>query len=282
MITLWKARVAHDILLGKITMKTLASCSVNNEKIAFFTGGNAPSSQRHTLVFIHGSGGSHENWESQIHSLQNSFTIVALDLPGHGQSEGVGHTDVFAYVDTIDAFLDEVGITKPVLIGHSLGAAISLMFAIRHGEKASAIVPVGGGVTMPVNQLIIDGLKSSPEETIATIAKFSFTRENRDKFSGRLAEAIAKTDTEITQGDFIACNRLDIAAEIGRIGIPTCIVCGAEDKMTPPAMSEFLNSNIRGSQLALIPKAGHFVMMEQPEAFNSVITRFVQSLPAPA
>ncbi len=282
MITLWNISVASDIPLEKITMETLTSCSVNNKKISFFTGGNAPSSQRHTLVFIHGSGGTYENWESQIHSLQNNFTIVALDLPGHGQSEGKGETDVFAYVDALNAFLDETGITKPVLIGHSLGAAISLMFAIRHGEKASAIVPVGGGVAMPVNQLIIDGLKSSPEETIATIAKFSFTRENKDKFAGRLAEAIAKTDTEITQGDFIACNRLDITSEIGRIGIPTCIVCGAEDKMTPPAMSEFLNNNIRGSRLALIPKAGHFVMMEQPEAFNAVITRFVQSLPSPA
>lgn len=263
-------------------MKNLAGCSVNNKKISFFIGGSAPSPQRHTLIFIHGSGGTYANWESQIHSLQSHFTVVALDLPGHGQSEGKGETDVLAYVDSIDAFLDETGIMKPVLIGHSLGAAICLMFAIRHGENASAIVPVGGGVTMPVNQLIIDGLKNSPTETIAAIAKFSITKANREKFSGRLAEAIAKTDTVITQGDFIACNRLDITTEIGRISIPTCIVCGAEDKMTPPAMSEFLHNNIHGSQLALIPEAGHFVMMEQPEAFNSVITRFVQSLPAPA
>jgi len=79
-------------------------------------------------------------------------------------------------------------------------------------------------------------------------------------------------------GDFTACDRLDLTATIAGIGIPALVVCGAEDKMTPPALSQFIRDNIPGAGLALIEGAGHFVMLENPEAFNTVLTDFVNSL----
>lgn len=252
---------------------------VENRKISFRTGASGFRPERRTLVFIHGSGGSHADWERQITGLEGTFNIAALDMPGHGRSQGPAIQDVFEYVDFIKAFLDTAGIMTPVLIGHSLGAAICMGFAIRHGSRAAAIVPVGGGVKMPVNTLILDGLKDNPVETIATIAKFSVARANRERLSGHLVSAISMTDPATTRGDFLACDALDITDAVTTITIPTLIICGEEDKMTPPAMSEYLHHNIPGSRFHRIPSAGHFAMLENDVIFNSILTGFVSSLP---
>ncbi|MHB8830348.1 MAG: alpha/beta fold hydrolase [Syntrophales bacterium] len=258
----------------------LNETDVEGRNISFWGNDDGLSPKRRTLVFIHGSGGTHADWDPQIAALQNDFNIVAPDLPGHGKSGGQGEQDVFAYVALVDKFMKKAGIIRPVLIGHSLGAAICLGFAIKDGgETAAAIVPVGGGVRMPVNPLILDGLKNDPPTTIAAIAKFSVTKANRERLSALIAATVSRTDNETTHGDFTACSRLDITDAIKEIRVPTLVVCGAEDKMTPPALSGYLRDNIPGAMLALIPEAGHFAMLENPHAFNLALTDFVNSLP---
>lgn len=258
----------------------LKEAMVDGRTVSFWSGPGGFSRKRQTLVFIHGSGGSHEDWSKQLDPLQNDFNVAALDLPGHGQSAGRGEQDVFAYVAVVEKFIRAAGIVRPVLIGHSLGAAICLAFAIQNGDGVAAIVPVGGGVRMPVNPLILAGLKNDPPATIATIAKFSVAKANRERLSGPLRSAISLTSAETIHGDFTACNRLDLSAALPGIRVPTLVICGAEDKMTPPALSEYLRDNIPGALLALIPGAGHFVMLENPQGFNSTLTDFVNSLAA--
>ena len=235
---------------------------------------------RKTLVFIHGSGGNHTDWILQYTPLKNAFNIVAIDLPGHGQSDGPGEQDVPAYVGWVKKLLDGLGIAKPVLIGHSLGAAICLSFAIHHGDSAAAVVPVGGGVRMPVNPAILEGLKQDPAAIIGLAAKFSVAKGNRERLSGLITATLSRVNPEIIHGDFTACDKLDITEAVAGIRIPALVVCGAEDKMTPPALSEYLGKNIPGAELALIAGAGHMVMLENPEAFNTALTDFVNSLPA--
>ncbi len=236
-------------------------------------GGFAPD--RKTLVFIHGSGGDHTHWVRQYTPLQDAFNIAAIDLPGHGRSEGPGEQEVNAYVEWVKKVLDGLGIVKPVMIGHSLGAAICLSLAIRHPGFAAAVVPVGGGARMPVNPLILEGLKKDPAAVIALAAKFSVAKANRERFGGLLAEELSRINPEIIHGDYCACDSLDIAEAITEIGIPALIVCGAEDKMTPPSCSEFIRDHVSGARLALIEGAGHFVMLENPEAFNAALTGFL-------
>ena len=235
---------------------------------------------RKTLVFIHGSGGNHTDWILQYTPLKNAFNIAAIDLPGHGQSDGPGEQDVPAYVGWVKKLLEGLGIAKPVLIGHSLGAAICLSFAIHHGDSAAAVVPVGGGVRMPVNPAILEGLKKDPAAIIGLAAKFSVAKVNRERLSGLITATLSRVNPEIIHGDFTACDKLDITEAVAGIRIPALVVCGAEDKMTPPALSEYLGKNIPGAELALIAGGGHMVMLENPEAFNTALTDFVNSLPA--
>jgi len=253
---------------------------IGGRKLACWVNNGSFLPDRKTLVFIHGSGGSHADWILQYTPLKNAFNIAAIDLPGHGQSDGPGEQDVPAYMAWVKKLLEELGIAKPVLIGHSLGAAICLSFAIHHGDEAAAVVPVGGGVRMPVNPAILEGLKQDPAAILALAAKFSVAKGNRERLSGLITATLSRVNPEVIHGDFTACDKLDITEAIAGIRIPALVVCGAEDKMTPPSLSEYLGGHIPGARLALIPGAGHFVTLENPEAFNTALTDFVNSLPA--
>jgi pimeloyl-ACP methyl ester carboxylesterase len=246
------------------------ACWVNNQNF---------SPGKRALFFVHGSGGDHSIWTEQYTRLKDEFNIAAIDLPGHGLSGGRGEQDVSLYVEWVRRFLDALALEKPVLIGHSLGAAISLVFAIKYGEMLSAIVPVGGGARMPVNEMILKGLKTDPNSVIALAAKFSVTKENRERLSRTVIEGLSRANPDILYGDLLACDRLDIGNEVSSIRKPTLVMCGADDKMTPPALSQFLRDNIPGAQLSLIENAGHMAMMENAEAFNRALKAFALSLP---
>lgn len=253
---------------------------IGGRRIACWVNNGSFLPNRRTLVFIHGSGGDHTNWIRQYTPLKSVFNIVAIDLPGHGRSEGPGERAAPAYVEWVKKTLDKLAIKRPVLIGHSLGAAICLNFAIRYGETASAVVPVGGGIRMPVNPAILDGLKEDPALVIALAAKLSVAKANRERLSGLLSDELTRVDPVILHGDFFACSRLDLTEDVAGIRLPVLVICGTEDKMTPPALSEAIRDRIAGARLELIGGTGHFVMLEDPEAFNAVLTDFVNSLPA--
>ena len=127
---------------------------------------------------------------------------------------------------------------------------------------------------MPVNQAILDGLKTNPASVIEMIVKFSLTKNNREIIGGPLGEDLLKANAEILYGDLVACDKQDVTAEITGIAIPVLVICGDDDKMTPPDFSRFLADRIPGARLSLIENAGHFVMLENPEAVNQAVSDF--------
>jgi pimeloyl-ACP methyl ester carboxylesterase len=250
---------------------------VNGLKIACWVSQLPWQVGKKALVFIHGSGGDHTVWLHQCTQLKNEFNIAALDLPGHGRSEGRGEQDVAVYVEWVRQILEALAIEKPVLIGHSLGAAISLRYALTYGDRLAGIVPVGGGAAMPVNPAILGGLKIDPATVIAMAAKIAVAKSNRDRLSEILMKSMSAVNPDILYGDFLACNKHDVTATVSEIRVPTLVICGDEDKMTPPEMSRYLKDHIPGAQLALIRNAGHFVMLENVEEFNRTLRTFVDS-----
>jgi pimeloyl-ACP methyl ester carboxylesterase len=133
---------------------------------------------------------------------------------------------------------------------------------------------------MPVNPAILEGLEQDPAAIIGLAAKFSLAKGNRERLSGLITANLSRVNPETIHGDFSACDKLDITETVTGIRVPALVVCGAEDKLTPPAFSEYLRGHIPGAGLVLIPGAGHMVMLENPEAFNTALADFVNSLPA--
>jgi pimeloyl-ACP methyl ester carboxylesterase len=171
-----------------------------------------------------------------------------------------------------------------VLVGHSLGSAIALQFAIDYPEKIAGIVCMGGGMKMPVNSFFLDFLKTNPaqlpEDVTGMISKFSLAKENRPKFFVPLQNSISQSRVDVLYGDLTACNDLDITQRTAQIGIPALIICGAEDKMTPPDLSRALAGEIQNATLEIVEGAGHMVMIEKPDEFNNSLDKFAASISA--
>ena len=251
---------------------------VESSKIACWVNGNNFGEHEQSLIFIHGSGGDHSTWSHQYAALHKNYNLVAVDLPGHGISEGNGESDIGSYCLWVKKLLDILSLKNIILIGHSLGAAISLQFALNYPQMIQGIVTVGGGIKMPVNPTIFEFLKTNPVESIELICKFSVAKENREKFMEPLMKSLAQARIDVLQGDLSACDKFDVSPEISRISLKALVICGAEDKMTPPEFSRQISESISGAKLCLVEEAGHMVMMERPKEFNEALNNFALSV----
>lgn len=257
----------------------LKNFAVKDNEVACWINPQDFGAKAQSLVFLHGSGGNSGAWSFQYAELHKTFNIAAIDLPGHGKSNGRGEEDIRKYVLILKDILDVLNITRPILVGHSLGSAIALDFAAVYPHDVSGIVCVGGGLTMPVNPDIITGFRKEPGLSLDMMVKFSLAKENREKLFAALRQSLSEADVETVAGDMIACSKFDIAQDVRKITAPALVICGAEDKMMPPSASEKIADSIAGSKLVLIGGAGHMVMMEKPEAFNDALRDFAAALP---
>jgi pimeloyl-ACP methyl ester carboxylesterase len=221
-------------------------------------------------------------WSHQYGRLHKKYNIAAINLPGHGHSGGKGENNVRDYCLWIKKLLAELDWKSAVLVGHSLGSAIALQFAISYPEEIAGIVCIGGGMKMPVNPFFLEFLQTNPPEMpaeiIELICKYSLARENRSKFSAQLRKSISLSKVDVLYGDLSACNELNLTQETGKISVPALIICGAEDKMTPPDLSRALAAGISKSTLEIVEGAGHMVMLERPAEFNESLDKFAASI----
>jgi len=252
--------------------------NIDSTKIACWINGKDFGKHKQSLVFIHGSGGDHSLWSLQYAKLHKQFNIVAIDLPGHGRSQGSGESDVGNYCLWMKRLLDALHLKNSILVGHSLGAAIALQFALNYPQEIKGIIPVGGGMKMPVNPSILEGLQKNPAEIIDFICKLSLAKENRPQFFASLKKSLSLANIDVLYSDLSACDKLDLTSKISKITAPVLVICGTEDKMTPPDFSRRIAENIDGAKLCLIEGAGHMVMMERPNEFNEALNKFALSI----
>jgi pimeloyl-ACP methyl ester carboxylesterase len=253
---------------------------IKSRKIACWVNSDF-GAHKQSLIFIHGSGGDHSRWLFQYAKLHKHYNILAIDLPGHGHSQGNGENNVENYCHWVGELLNILPLKNPIIVGHSLGAAITLQFALNYPQKIKGIIPVGGGLKMPVNPSFLELVKKNPAEAIDLICKISLAKENRPQFFDRLKKSLSLASANILYDDLSACNKLNLTEEIGKIVVPVLVICGAEDKMMPPDFSRQITENISGAKLCLIEGAGHMVMMERPQEFNGALNKFTLSVSQP-
>ncbi len=231
------------------------------------------------LLFVHGAGGTHENWLNQLRGLSGRYPALAVDLPGHGRSEGDGFRSIEAYRDFVKEFLDALGLRQAVLVGHSMGGAIALSFALLYPTRLAALVLVGTGARLKVHPRVFEALRGDRNEAAHLLVGWAYA-ENAPPELIRQGEAKwLEASPAVVEGDFLACNAFDLMDEVEKIRLPTLILCGAEDRLTPVKYAEYLHQKIRGSRLLLVPGAGHMVMIERPEEMNRALDAFLQQIP---
>ncbi|MDZ4164782.1 MAG: alpha/beta hydrolase [Smithellaceae bacterium] len=256
----------------------LKHTTIDGLRLAYWTEQDKPDPAKQNLLFVHGSGGDYSTWSDQFEGLSDIGNIFALDLPGHGQSEGEGEEDAGAYAEWVIKAVETIGLHKPVAIGHSLGAAVCLALAHQKSCLVSGLVLVGGGAELPVNPSLLEGLKTDPASVIAMAGVVALARGNRERLSAAVSGQLGRARPEVLYRDFLASSRFDMTALVLSLTLPTLVVCGLEDKLAPPALSRRLQEGIPGARLALIEGAGHFVMWEKPGEFNRTLGEFINYL----
>ena len=231
------------------------------------------------LVFIHGSGDSGRIWRLQLEHFGSQHAL-ALDLPGHG-----GRPDTLPVEATVQDYahsayeiiMRELHLSKPIIVGHSLGGAIALMMALDYGKELGGIILIGTGARLRVLPSILTDAKNSPEEARTTLSKFALSPTNEATMTQSVLKEQDALSSSILYRDLAACNIFDAMSQLYEISLPTLIICGAEDRLTPLKYSEYLHQHILHSTLQVIPEAGHYVMREQPEQVNQAIEVWMQN-----
>lgn len=248
--------------------------------VAFHCHEGDASHRRPTVVLVHGAGGTALHWPPQVRRLPG-YRVCAVDLPGHGRSEGIGEQSIAAYARRLIAWADAFALGKAVWVGHSMGGAIVQHLALHYPDRVLALGLVGTGARLRVNPLILEGLAQEEgfPATVETIVKWSFAPQTDERLRELAAQRMAETRPSVLHGDFLACDRFDVSDQVSTIACPTLVICGAEDKMTPPRYAEHLAQQIPQARLVIIPQAGHMVMLEQPEAVAQTLRSFLDDLP---
>ena len=230
------------------------------------------------LVFIHGVGGDWSPWYHQRNYFSPAFNVFIMELPGHGAARGKGAREIKDYALWIKGALEELQVTSPFVIGHSMGGAITMDLALRFPDLPQGLVLVSTGARLRVLPDILEAITKDFPQAVALICKLSFAQDVPSEMLRAAVAEMMKNTPDILLGDFSACEGFDIMEKVQEIGIPTLVICGDQDALTPIKYSRYLADTITGSALEIVAGAGHLVMMERPEEFNQKVEAFLYSV----
>ncbi len=226
------------------------------------------------VLFCHGSGGGHHHWLFQLKRLPETISPIAVDLPGHGRSEGAPTDKVSLYRDWLHRFKEALGLGPIVLAGHSLGGAIALDYALCYADHLSGLILVGTGGRLRVLPSFLETLKTG--NVPVELTEYLYGPEVPDDLYERGRQEVKSTEAAVYLADLSACDKFDVMEELHRINHPALILCGSNDQLTPVKYSRYLEENLPRGRFELIEGAGHMVMIEKPHAVNEAVARFVE------
>jgi 3-oxoadipate enol-lactonase len=240
------------------------------------------------IVFIHGFPFSHEMWEPQMRVLPNSYRAIAYDVRGHGKSEvGDGQYTIELFVDDLIALLDHLVIDKAILCGLSMGGYIALRAVERHPSRVAGLLLCDTksepdtneakiGRTTTLKQLKSAGLNVFAEDFLKRI--FWDKSFERNPQAIELIRKIILANSPLAIGGALLAlaSRTDTTSALESISIPTSLIVGNYDKLTPPAVMQSMQTKIGGSELKILPDAGHMSNLENTKEFNETMLEFLK------
>ena len=258
--------------------------TIDRKKVFLATSGKDVDPEKRTLVFVHGSAMDHTIWATfNRYFTSIGVNVLAVDLPGHGQSAGNPLNKIEDMSDWLAKVFKKLKLKNAVVVGHSMGALIAYDFAGRYQKQCEAAVFLGFCLPMPVNQMLLDLSESNDHRAFETIVDFGYAPNS--KIGAAQAPGLWMTQggmrlmeqsgPGVLFNDFSACNNYapdEVLA--ANIDCPVLFIAGAADKMTPVRGMMPWVEIIKRSQLEVIPRCGHMMMMEKPNQVINALKRF--------
>jgi pimeloyl-ACP methyl ester carboxylesterase len=253
-----------------------------------YTGTRDFNPAQRTVVFIHGAANDHSVWSLQSRYFAfHGWNVLAVDLPGHGQSDGPLLASVPALADWVAAFLDAANVKPATIIGHSMGSLTALELSSRRPDLASKLALVGTAVPMAVGDVLLDAARDDEEKARRMIVDWSYAPAshlgNNHKVPGSwlpgnsmaLMRRMAKG---LLHNDLAACRAyrggLD-AAE--KVDAPALVLFGQYDMMTPPKAAQAALGALKNSRAETIRDAGHNMTVEAADAVLRALWKFANA-----
>ena len=229
------------------------------------------------LLMIHGSGYTQDSFRAQSDAFPEGD---AVSLPGH--PEGQALASVGELADWTERYVRWKDRGRAVIAGNSLGGAIALEWALRYPADAAGLILIGTGARLRVAPQIFELIDDRWPASIETLVDFGLGSHASPDLRSRASEWHRTVGQQSTRADYAACNQFDIMDRVADIAVPTLIIVGGEDRLTPPKFSRYLHQRIAGSALLEVEGAGHLVMAERPDVVNPAIRDFLATVAATA
>jgi pimeloyl-ACP methyl ester carboxylesterase len=249
--------------------------SVNGHEAFAATGGREFDPSLPAVVFLHGAGFDHTAWA--MHSrwfAHHGFAVLAPDLPGHGRSPGPALGSIGEMADWTTALLASAGANAAHLIGHSMGSLIALETAARHPQSVTALSLIGTAATMTVGPDLLKAAEINDQAAIDMVSIWGLG--SNAELGGSLApglwmhgeaqRTLQRCPAGVLFSDLSACNSYQGALKAAvQISVPTTLILGERDMMTPTKAGKALAAAIPHSRTLILPGAGHMLMAERPD-----------------
>jgi len=242
------------------------------------------------IIFLHGFPFDKTMWQAQLDFFKPSYRLIACDVRGFGQSkdeESSLSIDLFG--DDLITFMNGLQIDKAVICGLSMGGFIALNAYEKHPARFEALVlcdtqciadPIDVKVKRynTISEIETGGVASFNEGFIKSVFHKDSIEDKKELVSQVRSVVFANSDRIISQGLVALAERAETCSGLSEVVVPTLILCGSDDEVTPLAQSESMHEAIQGSVLQVIERAGHVSNLEQPDEFNRHLGDFLQTI----
>lgn len=239
------------------------------------------------IIFLHGFPFDKSMWAKQLDFFATTNRVIAIDIRGFGKStDETTPLSIDLFSDDLMLFMNQMKISKAIICGLSMGGFIALNAQARFPDRFEAIILcdtqcIADTIEVKLNryktidEIALNGTLNFNEAFIKKVfCKNSFT--NKQEIVTQLRSVVmANPEQIIINGLKALAERSETCSTLPEINIPTLIICGREDEVTPLEQSEFLHTSIKASALHIIDDAGHVSNIEQPEEFNNEISKFL-------
>ena len=243
---------------------------------------------RRPLVFLHGIGGAARAWRGQLEAFGDRYRAIAWDMPGYGGSAPLPAVSIATLADALQDFLQQIGASKPTLVGHSIGGMIVQQWLTKYPDVAAGVVlaqtsPAFGKPDGDWQKSFI-GARLGPldrGETMASLAP-ALVGElvGNDPDAGGMAlarDCMAAVPEASYRASMLALLGFDQRSALKEIKVPTLVLSGSKDKNAPAPMMAKMASYIPSATYLEIEGVGHLVNLERPDAFNTALDQFLKA-----
>jgi len=237
---------------------------------------------RAPIVFLHGVGSDRTVWRPQLDHFAAERRAIAFDYPGYGESDPAPQdTSRDDYSAATLSAMKALGVERAHVCGLSLGGVVAIAMADAEPEACISLILADTFAANPDGQAIYErSLAASGDLRVLAEARVDvlIAQPADPEVRREVVETMSRIDPAAYRIGAKAVWLADQRDRVADIRMPTLVICGEDDKPTPPALSQELHAMIAGSQLAMVPNAGHLTNLEQPAEFNRLVDEFIAPL----